>query len=273
MRILIEPSAEQAVSRTVGLIAEQMHRNPASVLGLATGGTMEAVYAGLIEAHRAGGLSFAGARSFNLDEYVGLSGAHPQSYRHYMQDRLFRHVDFPRGATHLPRGDAEDPVAAAQQYEARIAAEGPIDLQLLGLGTNGHIGFNEPTSSLASRSRVTCLAPSTLEANSRFFGPGEPQPGTAITMGIGTILEARRIVLLATGAAKAEAAAAMIEGPLSAFCPASALQMHTDATVVLDEAAAARLTQRAFYLWVARQDPDGGLFRPRPHGRMTPVAN
>jgi glucosamine-6-phosphate deaminase len=235
------------VARTAGIIADQLRQRPDSVLGLATGGTMEPVYADLVARHRAGDCSFARARSFNLDEYVGLAPAHPRSYHAYMQAQLFDHVDLPADRAHLPRGDAARPRAEAAAYEALIAAAGGIDLQLLGLGRNGHIGFNEPTSSLGSATRVKTLTQGTLDANRRFFDDAAAMPRYAITMGIATILRARRIVLLALGAEKAEAARDMIEGPVAAVCPASALQMHPATTVILDSAAAAGLRLRSYY--------------------------
>jgi glucosamine-6-phosphate deaminase len=208
---------------------------------------MEAVYARLIAACRAGTVSFAKARSFNLDEYVGVAPDHPCSYWRYMREQLFDHVDMAPGAALLPRGDAADPAAEAAGYEAAIAQAGGIGLQLLGLGANGHIGFNEPTSSLSSLTRIKTLTHSTRAANARFFDRPEDVPRMAITMGIGTILNADEVLLLAYGEGKADAAAAMIEGPLSASCPASALQMHRRAVVVLDEAAASRLTLRDYF--------------------------
>ncbi|HQU68063.1 MAG TPA: glucosamine-6-phosphate deaminase [Albidovulum sp.] len=247
MKILILPDADTAADRVAGLIADRLRQAPATVLGLATGGTMEAVYARLIAAHRAGTLSFAKARSFNLDEYVGVAPDHPCSYWRYMREQLFDHVDMAPGAALLPRGDAADPAAEAAGYEAAIAAAGGIGLQLLGLGANGHIGFNEPTSSLASLTRIKTLTPSTRAANARFFDRPEDVPRMAITMGIGTILNADEVLLLAYGEGKAAATAAMIEGPLSASCPASALQMHRKAVVVLDEAAASRLALRDYF--------------------------
>ena len=247
MRVLIHPTAESAVDCVAGLLIEQVRHTPTSVFGLATGGTMEAVYARLIAAHRAGAISFAQASSFNLDEYVGLPPDHPCSYWHYMRAHLFGQVDFPTGATALPRGDAPDPTVEAARYEAAIVAAGDIDFQLLGLGANGHIGFNEPTSSLSSLTRIKTLTRSTREANARFFDRFEDVPRLAITMGIGTILRSKEVVLLAYGEGKAAAAAAMIEGPLSAACPASALQLHRKVTVVLDEAAASSLTLRDYY--------------------------
>ncbi len=245
MRIVICPDAETATARVVDAICAQVRARPACVLGLATGGTMEGVYRGMITAHAAG-LTFARARTFNLDEYVGLGPDHPQSYAAYMCGHLFDHIDLPPGARHLPDG-LGDPGISAARYEAAIVRHGPIDLQLLGLGHNGHIGFNEPGSSLVSRARETVLAQATLDANARFFGAGEALPQSAVTMGVGTITDARAVVLLALGAAKSVAVRAMIEGAVSAFCPASALQMHADVTVVLDEGSAGALALSDHY--------------------------
>ncbi|WP_116135020.1 glucosamine-6-phosphate deaminase [Tropicimonas sp. IMCC34043] len=254
MRILIFPDRARAVQAAVIRVVRQVQDKPEATLGLATGGTMEDVYRGLIDLHRQGAVSFARASSFNLDEYIGIPASHPQSYGFYMRERLFSQVDFAAGATRLPDGASADPAAAAEAYEAEIARLGPIDLQLLGLGQNGHIGFNEPSSSLSSRTRVKTLTASTVEANSRFFAPGEAQPMRAITMGIATILDARRLLLLATGEAKAEATAQLIEGAVSAMWPCTALQMHRDVTVILDEAAAGLLKMRDYYGWVAEQE-------------------
>ena len=245
MRVRIEPDAAAAAALAVCVIAARVREKPDAVLGLATGGTMEPVYAGLIAAHR-DGLSFALATTFNLDEYVGLAPGHPQSYRSTMRALFFDHVDLDPARTHIPRGDLP-PERAAQDFETLLARHGPIDLQLLGLGRNGHIGFNEPVSSLASRTREKTLTASTRRANRRFFGDGEEPPRTAVTMGIGTILEARRLLVLAVGAAKAAAARAMIEGPVAAICPGSALQFHPEVTVIVDTAAAAELALRDHY--------------------------
>ena len=247
MRVLIHPTPELAIDCVADLMIARLARQPDAVLGLATGGTMEAVYARLIAAHHAGRVSFAAARSFNLDEYVGLAPDHPCSYWTYMREHLFARVDFAAGCTALPRGDAADPEAEAARYEAEIAAAGDISLQLLGLGSNGHIGFNEPTSSLSSLTRIKTLTHSTRAANARFFDRFDDVPRLAITMGIGTILRADEVLLLAYGISKAEPAAAMVEGPLAAACPASALQLHRKVTVVLDEAAASRLALRDYY--------------------------
>lgn len=253
MKVLILEDAGAAHDRAAGLIADQIIDNHRAVLGFATGGTMLPIYERLVARHRAG-LSLSGITSFNLDEYIGLAPEHPQSYRTYMRRALFDLTDIDPARTHLPRGNAADPMAEADRYEALIRAAGGIDLQLLGIGGNGHIGFNEPTSSLRSRTRVKALTPQTRQANSRFFRPQETVPGFAITMGVGTILDARHCLLVATGSDKAQAVAAMIEGPLAAVCPASALQMHPKATVILDGAASSALKMRDYYLHV---HPDG----------------
>ena len=252
--MIVCDSAEAATARTIEMIAHQLLVKPASVLGLATGGTMERVYAGLVAATGAG-LSFAEAVTFNLDEYVGLAPEHPQSYRSYMQRLLFDHVDIDPARTFVPLGD-RDPGEAAVQYEGLLEAHGPVDLQLLGLGHNGHIGFNEPGSSLASRVREKTLTASTRAANRRYFDREDDVPLTAITMGIATIMEARRVVVLALGAGKAEAARRMIEGPVTSMCPGSALQYHQNAAVVLDTFAAAGLELAEHYReaeWVRQQ--------------------
>lgn len=261
MKVLILETAEAAQSRVVELICEKLHEKPNAVLGLATGGTMLPVYEALVARHRLGRLSFSGVTTFNLDEYVGLAPEHPQSYRSYMNKVLFQPVDIDLRRTYLPRGDARDPESEADRYEALIARAGGIDLQLLGIGRNGHIGFNEPTSSLKSRTRIKTLTKETREANSRYFREDEVIPTLAITMGVGTILDAKNCLMLATGPEKAEAIAAMIEGPLAAVCPASALQMHPKATVILDRAAASQLRLRDYYLHV---HPDGSALEPRP---------
>jgi glucosamine-6-phosphate deaminase len=256
VKILIHPDAERAADCVADLIAARLRAKPKTNLGLATGGTMEAVYARLIAAYQGGQVSFAQATSFNLDEYVGLTADHPCSYWRYMREHLFDHVDLTD--THLPHGDAAEPEAEAARYEAAIVAAGDIGLQLLGLGANGHIGFNEPTSSLSSLTRIKTLTRSTREANARFFDRFEDVPRLAITMGIGTIMRAEEVILLAYGAGKVDAVAAMIEGAVSAACPASILQMHRKVTVVIDEAAAKGLKLRAYYDEV---HPDGGAAR------------
>ena len=258
MKVLICRDEASAISRAAGHIADHIKDRPTSVLGLATGQTMLPLYRALIERHRTGGLSFASVTTFNLDEYVGLAPDHPGSYHSYMREALFDHIDIDPACTHLPRGDAADPVAEAAEYEARIARAGGISLQLLGIGRNGHIGFNEPTSSLASPTRIKTLTESTRRANRPHFKVDETLPRHAITMGVGTILSAGECILIATGAAKAQAVAAMVEGPVSAICPASALQFHARATIVLDRDAATDLKLTDYYHHV---HPDGEATR------------
>jgi len=254
MQIVILPTADDVAEYGATLFIRQLHKNPHSVLGLATGSTPLALYRLLIIACQQKTVSFAKAKTFNLDEYLGLAADHPQSYRYFMQQHLFNAIDILPSNTAVPDGSAADPVAACKQYEQQIVDAGGIDLQLLGLGRNGHIGFNEPSSGLRSRTRIKTLTPATIADNARFFEQGEYQPHLSITMGIGTILDAGKVVLLATGTNKAKAVKAMIEGPLTAACPASALQLHQQAIVVLDEAAAAELTDIEFYRHIEREN-------------------
>ena len=246
MRVVICDNAETAVARVADRMADHIRRTPETVLGLATGGTMECLYACLLDAHQSG-LSFAGVKAFNLDEYVGLASDHPQSYAYYMRHHLFNHVDIDPDQCFIPSGTVH-PKVASQRYEKHISNDGPIQLQLLGLGHNGHIGFNEPGSSLASKTREKALSQTTLEKNKRFFSDTEIMPISAITMGIQTISQAEEIVLLALGSEKSTAVKGMIEGPVSAFCPASALQMHSNVTVFLDDAASSQLSLKNHYI-------------------------
>jgi glucosamine-6-phosphate deaminase len=232
--------------KAADLCADLIERKPDARLGLAAGTTPQSLYAELIRRNQLGLLSFSRIETFNLDEYLGIGPHHPRSFHRAMHDSLFAHVDIDPANTHLPAGDAADPASEAAAYEALIEARGGIDLQILGIGRNGHIGFNEPGSSLGSRTRVKTLSRSTLGDN-QLREPDFEAPVMAITMGIGTILDARALLVLATGAAKAPAVAAALEGPLAARCPASAIQLHPDATVVLDSAAAADLRLTDYY--------------------------
>jgi len=258
MKVLICPSHDAAIDRAADLITEHVTGKPNAVLGLATGGTMVPLYERLVSLHRGGQLSFAGVTTFNLDEYVGIAPEHPCSYHTYMREALFRHIDIDAARTHLPHGKPDCLQAEADRYEATIAEAGGISLQLLGIGRNGHIGFNEPTSSLSSRTRVKTLAETTRQSNRQYFSSDEDTPRYAITMGIGTILAARECLLLATGADKAHAVADMIEGPVSAICPASALQSHPNATVILVRDASAKLRLGDYYHHV---HPNGEVTR------------
>jgi glucosamine-6-phosphate deaminase len=255
MEIIIMQDAQQAALYTAGFMAAQVRRKPDSVLGLATGGTPEPVYAELVRMHQQAGLHFDQLTSFNLDEYVGLPADHPASYRYYMNEHLFKHVDIRLDATNFPNGTAADIPAECLRYEQAIADAGGIDLQLLGIGRDGHIGFNEPTSSLSSRTRIKTLTEETVEDNARYFESAEQVPYHVLTMGIGTIRDARCIILLAHGEAKAEAVAASVEGPISAMVPASALQLNQRVVFVMDEAAASKLQRRDYYRWVFDNKP------------------
>lgn len=257
MKIVICPDAAQTRRLAAQVLAEQVKSKPTSVLGLATGRTMEAIYAQLAETAQQQTLDFSSVTTFNLDEYIGLTADHPQSYRYYMQTHLFQRINIPTANTHVPDGAVADVEAEARSYEKRISEAGGIDLQLLGLGENGHIGFNEPLSALNSRTHVVTLAQATLKQNAGMFNNDMGQvPARALTMGTGTILDSREALLVVTGEAKADIVARVIEGPVSALVPGSALQLHPYCLVLLDEAAASRLTQREAILWQMQHDPE-----------------
>jgi len=256
MEVLIFPDTQSLASKSADLVESQIKTFPDSVIGLATGSTPLGLYEELIKRHGEHDLSFAGVKTFNLDEYVGIPSNHAQSYRTFMDENLFSKIDIQPSNTQVPDGMAENPLEVGPAYEKMIADAGGIDLQVLGVGTDGHIGFNEPTSSLSSITRVKTLTQQTIEDNSRFFRPEEFQPKLAITMGIKTILDARRIILLAHGENKAEAIRDMVEGPLCAMCPASALQLHPRTTILIDEAAASQLKLRGYYKFVGEMQDD-----------------
>lgn len=234
MEVIVRPNAAAAASFVHDLIVEHVTAQPRTVLGLPTGTSPLAVYAQLVESFRQGRVSFAGVTAFNLDEYHGLGADHPASYAAYMARALFDHVDCPPDQLHIPDGLAVDPMAESVAYEAAIAAAGGIDFMLVGLGRNAHIGFNEPGASFDSRTRLVTLAPSTIAANAPLFGPGKDIPAQAISMGIATIIAARRIVVLATGSAKAAAVRAVLNSPPDVAVPGSALQLAGTVTFVLD---------------------------------------
>ena len=251
MEVIILNSADDVAQLGAQRICELVNKKNSAVLGLATGSTPIAMYQKLIDLYRSGAVSFKAVTSFNLDEYIDINPESPQSYRSFMKRQLFDAIDIDQTRAYLPSCDSSDnPRRVGNAYEEKISAVGGIDLQVLGIGSNGHIGFNEPTSSLASKTRVKTLTQSTVDDNSRLFSPEEFQPHLAMTMGIGTILNANRVLLLATGESKAEAVQKAVEGPLSAMCPASALQLHERATFVLDRDAASKLQQLDYYQWV-----------------------
>lgn len=237
---------------------ERLLRTEASpVLGLATGSSPLRIYDALTTRHKNEGLSFARAQAFMLDEYVGIADDHPQRYRNVIDAEIATRVDFAEGAVHGPDGSADDLAAASADYERKIAEAGGIDLQILGIGSDGHIAFNEPGSSLASRTRVKSLTHQTRLDNARFFdGDVEQVPKLCLTQGLGTIMEAKHLVLVATGGNKAEAVHQMVEGPISAMWPATVLQMHPHVTVMLDDAAASRLQLGDYYRHAYENKPE-----------------
>jgi len=261
MEIIIQPAKEAAARLVARIIARELRANPHLALGLATGKTMECVYRDLVSMHQEEGLDFSLCSTFNLDEYVGLFPSDPNSYRHYMNRHLFGHVNIDLRNTHLPNGMAEDLDEECRRYEATMQRFGGIDLQLLGIGKAGHIGFNEPLSALRSRTRVKALTPTTLRQNAPFFGGEDKMPRRAITMGVGTIIEARRCLLLATGESKAAVLAQAVEGPITSMISASALQLHARCTVVVDEAAASRLAGQDYYRWIFENEPEWEEYR------------
>lgn len=237
MNILKLQSDEDFVQTGASLIVSLLQSNPKAVLGLATGSSPVGVYAKLVEMHRKNLVSFSKATSFNLDEYVGLPVDHPQSYRSFMNEHLFNHIDIDPSQTHIPNGNAADLEAECLGYDKMLEDNGPVDLQILGIGSNGHIGFNEPDANLSSKTHVVDLLEGTREANARFFDKLDDVPRQAITMGIGGILKARQILLLVRGAGKAEAIRNAVEGPITTQCPASLLQSHPNVIVLVDEGA------------------------------------
>jgi glucosamine-6-phosphate deaminase len=258
---IIRPDQDSAARLVARIVANELRANPSLVLGLATGRTMEAVYRVLAQMAQEERLDFSLCRTFNLDEYVGLAPADPRSYRYYMNRCLFTHVNIDKRNTHLPDGRAQDLDAECRQYEEKIKRCGGIDLQVLGIGAAGHIGFNEPLSALRSRTRVKALSPVTIEQNAAFFGGAANVPRRAITMGVGTILDCRRCILLATGEAKAGVIAKAVEGPITGMISATALQLHPRCTVVVDEAAAGQLQAAEYYRWIFENEPEWEEFR------------
>jgi glucosamine-6-phosphate deaminase len=257
MEIIISPTYEEMSKAAAKAVAELLNSKPNAVLGLPTGSTPLGLYKELARMHKSEGLDFSQVTTFNLDEYVGLKKDHPQSYHYFMHENLFKHINILTQNVYIPSGTTDNYAAFCQWYERRIKECGGIDLQLLGIGSDGHIGFNEPSSSLGSRTRIKTLARSTIEDNARFFEKMEDVPIYAITMGVGTIFEARKIVFLANGANKADAVAKAIEGPVTSMITASALQLHPDVTAYLDRAAASKLEIREYFEWIQAKMPGG----------------
>jgi glucosamine-6-phosphate deaminase len=248
MLVFITDDYAELSREAARIVANAMRKRPDLRLGLATGDTQQGMYRELVRMHREEKLDFSRIVTFNLDEYIGIPAEHPQSFRSFMFANLFGHVNITISNINIPDGAARKNFdEVCEQYEEKIRRAGGIDLQVVGIGKDGHIGFNEPTSSLASRTRPKTLTQQTIEDNRHNFPPGQEPPSAAITMGIGTILEARRILLLASGAAKAKAVALAVEGPVTASVSASALQMHRDVTVLVDREAAENLQHKDYY--------------------------
>lgn len=246
MRIYREKDYEAMSRRAAQIIAAEIVHNPACLLGLATGSTPEGAYRYLVDWYKQGLLSFKDVRSVNLDEYVGLAPDHDQSYRYFMQSNLFGHVDIDPANTRVPDGLTRDAKAFCDEYDAFIRAQGYVDLQLLGIGRNGHIGFNEPGGCFVKETHVVDLAESTIDANARFFASRDDVPKQAISMGMGAIMGAKKVLLCASGEEKADAICGSILGSISPSCPASILQLHPDVIVVVDEAAFSKLAAAGF---------------------------
>src|SRR5687768_8578886 len=255
MEVIVAKSASEMAVAAAREVAQVLNAKPNAVLGMATGSTPLGLYQELVRLHKKGELDLSHVTTFNLDEYVGLPITHAQSYHHFMHENFFRHVNIQPGHIHIPSGTTNNYRAFCAWYEQRIIEAGGIDLQILGIGTDGHIGFNEPGSSLSSRTRLKTLAKSTIDDNARFFKDRSEVPIYAITMGVGTIMESRHILLLANGAKKASAIAQAVEGPVTSMITASALQLHPSTRVYVDEAAAGQLRMREYFDWVQHNKP------------------
>ena len=248
MEVIIQPTHQQLTAIASEIIRDALLKKPNLVLGLATGSTPIGLYQALVRMHHKDGLNFSKVTTFNLDEYVGIPREHSQSYHTFMAKHFFDHVNIPLKNRHIPQNIAENHEMFCEAFEEAIVHAGGIDIQVLGIGTGGHIGFNEASSSLASRTRLVTLSQSTLMTNAIHFGGDvNAVPEMAITMGIGTIMEARQCLLLANGASKSVAIAKAVEGPITAMAPASILQMHPNTVVLIDEAAASNLKEIEYY--------------------------
>ncbi len=255
MEIFIHDTYEAMSKAAAKVVANVINTKPNAVLGMATGSTPLGLYKELVRMHREECLDFSQVTTFNLDEYVGLPVTHKQSYHYFMHENFFKHVNIPRQNIYIPSGTTDNYKAFCAWYEKRIVEVGGIDIQILGIGSDGHIAFNEPTSSLSSRTRLKTLAKQTIDDNARFFDKPEDVPIYAITMGVGTILEARKLLLVANGKNKADAIAAMVEGPVTSMITASALQLHPESLVFVDADAAAKLKMLDYYKWIQKMKP------------------
>ncbi len=238
MKLIITKNYEELSKKAADEMAEIIKNNPKAILGLATGGSPMGMYKELIKMNSEGSVDFSNVTTVNLDEYIGLSGDHPQSYRYFMNENLFNHINIDKNNTYVPNGLAENIEEECKEYDSRITELGGTDVQLLGIGNNGHIAFNEPDNELLSGTHLTKLTEETIKANARFFESVDEVPTQALTMGLGGIMRSKKIIVIASGESKAEAVKAMVSGKISTNMPASMLQMHRDVTVIVDEAAA-----------------------------------
>ncbi len=259
MQVFIKADYDEMSKKAAEILAGEMKKKKNFVLGLATGSTPIGLYKELIRMNKEGSLDFSGVVTFNLDEYYGLEPAHPQSYRYFMNEQLFDHINIDKKNTFVPDGLAKEPERYCREYEKLIVDKGGIDLQVLGIGADGHIGFNEPGSSLGSRTRLKVLNEQTVQDNARFFENIGEVPGYAITMGVGTVMDARACLLVANGAKKAQVVASAVEGPVTAEITASVLQMHPRVFVVLDEPASGGLKRKDYYKHIEKMV---GEFKP-----------
>lgn len=243
VKVLVCKDYETLSKRAAGILAAVVNGNTNPILGLATGSSPVGTYKELIKMNEEGTLDFSKVRTYNLDEYYPLEPTNDQSYHYFMNYNLFDHVNIDKNNVHVPDGNAADIEKAGTDYEAMLDEIGGVDIQLLGIGNNGHIGFNEPTDTFIGPTHVVELTESTIQANARFFEKIEDVPTKAISMGIGSIMKAKKILLVANGAGKADAIAKTLEGPITPFVPASILQLHQDVTIIIDEAAAANLKE------------------------------
>jgi glucosamine-6-phosphate deaminase len=256
MEIIIQPDSQKGSLVAARIVARLIRGKPHSVIGFATGNTPLQLYKNLVRMHREEGLDFSGVTTFNLDEYVGIPPTHPSSFHSYMWAHLFSQINIPRDRIHIPDGMTADIPAVCRNYEEAIKSSGGIDVQILGIGTNGHLGFNEPTSSLASRTRIKTLTEQSRLDTAAAFGGQENVPSHVITMGLGSILDSRMCLLLAFGKKKARAVALTAEGPLTAMVPSTVLQLHPRAVLILDKDAASELKMADYYSWVYEHKPD-----------------
>jgi glucosamine-6-phosphate deaminase len=256
MEIIIQPDSMQASQVAARIVGKLVKEKPHAALGFATGNTPLQLYKNLVRMHRDDGLDFAGVAAFNLDEYVGVPPVHPSSFHSYMWGHLFSQINIQKERVHIPDGLAADIPAVCRNYEQAIKSAGGIDIQIMGIGTNGHLGFNEPTSSFYSRTRIKTLTEETRLNNAAAFGSHENVPLHVITMGLGTILDSRMCLLMAFGRKKAKAIALTVEGPLTSMVPGTVLQLHPRAVLILDKDAASELKMADYYTWVYDHKPD-----------------